>query len=435
MKNKLYICEILIVSDIYYIENAGILIEGNTVKEVGKKSDFCLHENIDTEIIDLGKALVCPGLINLHAHLLYSGFEKIDSSEGLFPWLEKLVDRSKEKNELDLVKSLRQGINEVLSTGTTYIVENTPSKLSITELCNSPLKSLIGIEIFGSEEIDAESIFSNSFNYLSTLESEIKNPKTELTFSPHAAYDVSKPLWERLIKWAESNNKPLLTHLEESPDERNWWQEKSGPAVDFWKKINKLEPKIKYWKQYKSGTDFLSKNNLLTKNLLATHLCQALKSDLIKLKEGNVSLIHCPRSNYYLANGLANIFLWDEFEILWGLGTDSTASNENLDLLEEIKFAINHQNLYNNYKISDSRAFRAITSDPAKILNKGNKIGSLKPGFSADFLIYDISDKSACTYHDPYHLLIWEIKNNKDLKEVYIDGEKVWSNIRQINRI
>lgn len=432
MNRKLHLASIVIINDFYFIENAGILLEGSKIVQVGPKEDFGDLKNY--EVIDHGNSLICPGYINLHTHLLYSNFEKLEYEGGLFPWLEKLVDKTTDKNEADLRSSLKIGIENAISTGTTFLVENTPSKLSIEELSRSPLKSLIGIEVFGSDEVLADEIFNESVENLSGLSSQFSSPKLEITLSPHAAYDVSKPLWEKLSSWSKKNNKPLLTHLEESPEERLWWQEKSGLGINFWKKINKLEPKLKYWKSYKSGVDFLNTNKVLDKNVVATHLCQATRSDLVTLKENSVCLVHCPRSNYFLSNGLANIYLWNELGITWGIATDSILSNENLDLVEEAKFAINHQSLYNSYKISDSEAFKAITSNPAKILRKENELGSLKPSFKADFLIYNLSNKSACTNSDPYHLLIWELKSEEDLKEVYIDGEKIWSNTRHLSR-
>ena len=426
MLRKLHLSSLIIVNEIFFIENGALLIEGSKIIKVGSKSDFGDLNNY--EIVDHGKSLICPGFINLHSHLLYSNFEKENTSDGLFPWLENLLDKVQTTDENTFRDSVNRGVEEALSTGTTYIVENTPSVLSIEELLKSPIKSLVGIEVFGSDEEESKEIFKQIESQFTVLSSNSTfcTPHSEITLSPHAAYDVSSPLWKLLIDWAEENNKLLLTHLEESPEERFWWQEKKGEGINFWKKINKLDSKLKYWKPYRSGVDFLDQNNLLSKNIIATHLCQAYRKDLTALKENGVSLVHCPRSNYYLSNGLANIALWDELGVLWGMGTDSLASNDNLDLIEEVKFAINHQNLYNGYKISDSSAFSAITSKSAKILHKD--IGSLKDGYFADFLVYDISGKDSSTLADPYHLLIWEMKNKIDLKKVYINGENVWSN-------
>lgn len=423
MSKKLLLAKIIITNDREPIVNGALLLNDSQIIEVGKKEDFG-NLKPDLEVIDHGESLICPGLINLHCHLLYSKADQIDGSNGLFPWIKSLIDKTSKWTEKDYINSINYGIDRALSSGTTYIVENTPSHLSASELSKSNLKSMIGIEIFGSEELDAKKIFLEAQENLSTLERQFKN--IDFTFSPHAPYDVSVQLWKELILWSQKYKKPLLTHLEESPEERLWWEEKSGLAINLWKKINKLEPKLKYWKKYNSGIDFLYKNKLLNENFIATHLSQASKEDLKKLNEHNVKLVHCPRSNFYLNNGTANLQFWNKMSFLWGIGTDSIASNNNIDLLEEIKFAINQQNIVYNYKLSAKDAFKSITSNAARVISKDSELGQIKKGYLADFLVYDLQDKSACTYKDPYDLLIWDINNEKDLKEVWINGKRVW---------
>jgi len=419
----LHLAKIIVSSEIEPIFNGAILVEKNKIIQVGKKEDFGNLENY-SKIIDHGESLICPGFINLHAHLLYSKTNKIDGKEGLFPWLEKLVDETSSYSEKELIESIRLGINEVISSGTTFIVENTPSSISADELSKSKLKALVGLEVFGSDDSLSTTVFESNVSILNELQNKFKN--LDFTFSPHAPYDVSVSLWEKLMTWSKENNKPILTHLEESPEEKNWWKEKSGAGIRFWKKIGKLESKLKYWNNYNSGIDFLAKNNLLNKNLTATHLCNATKEDLLSLQKYNVKLIHSPRSNSYLNNGIANIKLWNELGFLWGIGTDSLASNESLDLLHEIRFALKMQDIFFQYKISAREAFNALTLNAAKIISKDNEVGSLKPALSADFLIYDIKEKSGCTYNDPYNLIIWELDNKKNLKEVWINGLQVW---------
>lgn len=419
----LLLSKILITNNGESLINGALLIDNSKIISIGKIEDF--GDLTNYKIIDHGDSLICPGFINLHTHLLYSKLGQINGLGGLFPWLEQLMSNTKDWQEIDYINSINYGINQALSTGTTFLVENTPNILSAQELSKSPLKALIGIEVFGSDEEKADEIFQQ------LLEIEA----IELTFSPHAPYDISKPLWKRLIEWANKNNKPLLTHLEESPEEKSWWQKKSGKGVNFWRAINKLEPKLKYWKQYNSGIDFLNKNDLLNKNIIGTHLCQAGKEDLKLLKEKNIKLVHCPRSNYYLNNGTANLKLWNELGIVWGIGTDSIASNGNLNLLEEARFAIKEQSIICNYSLSAREVFEAITSTAAKIISKEHELGYLKEGYCADFLVYDIKDKPASTYKDPYSLMIFNIDNNKDLKEVWISGQKAWLRTPILNRI
>ena len=428
MTQILHLAEIIITNDKEPVMEGGLLVEDSKIVKVGKREDFGELTDTHTKIIDHGKAIICPGFINLHTHLLYSKIKHINGSNGLFPWLESLVDTVSIWDESDYINSINYGINEAISCGTTFIVENTPNLLSAELLLKSPLKGIIGLEVFGSDEEKASEIFNQALRNLFLLNAQcpaLNAKKLDFTFSPHAPYDVSANLWKELIGWSEKNNKPLLTHLEESPDEKLWWNEKEGRGVNFWKKIKKLDSKLKYWEKYNSGINFLLKNRLLTNSIIATHLCEANKDDLETLKRHNIKLVHCPRSNYYLNNRTVNLKLWDELGFIWGIGTDSIASNENLDLLEELRFTINQQNIVYNNKIPTKNAFQKITSDAAKTISKENQIGYLKPGYYADFLVYDIKEKPACTYHDPYHLVVFEL-TKKDLKEVWINSQRAW---------
>lgn len=421
MDKVLHLAKIIITNNSLPILGGGLLIEDSKILAVGKKEDFGDLRN--TQVIDHGCSLICPGFINLHTHLLYSKLNKLQGKKGLFPWLSGLVDKTSNWTEKDYIASVRFGIEQALSTGTTSIVENTSNLLSITELINSPLRGLIGLEVFGSNEEEAAEIFNKAKEILS---SEPFNSKFAFTLSPHAPYDVSILLWKKLINWSTKNKKPLLTHLEESLQEKIWWQEKSGPAIDFWQKINKLKPKLKYWGKYNSSIDFLYKNNLLSENIIATHLSSATEDDLKLLRKNDLKLVHCPRSNFTLNCGTANIKFWDELGFLWGIGTDSSASNDNLDILEELRFAIKQQELENNYLISAKYGFELITSKAAALLSKEDLLGRLKQRAHADFLVYDIKDKPIATYNDPYNLVVWDINNKQDLKEVWINGDKVW---------
>lgn len=433
MTFNLHLAQTIITNEKEPVFNGAILVENSKIKSIGKKEDFGSLNSFQGQVIDHGDSLMCPGFINLHAHLLYSNIKNIDGSNGLFPWLEKLVDKTSTLSDKDYTDSINFGIENTLSTGTTYIIENTPNLLSAKLLSENSLKATIGFEIFGSDENVADETFKNNLDKLTNLKVQYKN--LDFTFSPHAPYDVSIPLWKKLVNWSHENKKPLLTHLEESPQEKMWWANKSGPATNFWRKINKFESKLKHCKFYDSGTDFLKKNNLLSNQFIATHLCQTTKEDLISLKEKNIKLVHCPRSNFYLNNGTANLKMWDELRLLWGIGTDSIASNSNLDLLEEVRFAINQQKIVYDYSILAKAAFEAITSKAAQIISKENEIGYLKNGFSADFLIYKIKNKSGCTYIDPYDLVISKVDNKTDLREVWINGKKAWIPKPILNRI
>jgi imidazolonepropionase-like amidohydrolase len=96
---------------------------------------------------------------------------------------------------------------------------------------------------------------------------------------------------------------------------------------------------------------------------------------------------------------------------------------------------INHQNLTYNYNIPAKEAFKLITSNAAKIIHREQELGYLKEGYCADFLVYDIKGNPSCTHQDPYNLIIFNIDNKKNLKEVFIKGQQAWIRERILNKI
>lgn len=366
--------------------------------------------------------IICPGFINLHSHLAYTDIHI--EKQGLFPWIKKLV-KELSQNDIDLGLSTYNGALEAISYGTTFVVDNTnhPYK-SLEAFSKSKLKGIIALEVFGSDPEQAEAIFDQHILELSKLENSLdQNSNFEFCLSPHASYDVSTELWHKCLEWSQKNNKTLFSHIAESKEEESWFKSKSAPeAESFWQSIGTLEAKEKNWQKYKGSVDFLAQNNLLNYKLkdkrnplVLTHAVEASKTDLAKLEDNNISLITCPRSNEFLGNSTADIKAWQKLNINFGLGTDSKASNQDLDLRKEINKIPG---------LSAQDKFELLTSKAAQILGKQDEIGSLEPGMSADFTVFELKADLDLDNNDPLELLF--DTEMTEVKAVYINGEEVF---------
>lgn len=360
--------------------------------------------------------IIIPGFINLHSHLSYTNFQI--PSQNLFTWLKELVAKTNQgfspsSNSVD-------GVKELLSNGTTFVVDNSNHPLeSYKAMKDSGIKGLIGIEIFGSNPEEAKKIFQEK---LLELQSLPKDKDIEFTFSPHASYDVSPELWQKTIEWCKANNKKLLTHVAESLAEEKWFQDNNAKeaqsAKDFWQSINTLDIKLKNWKSYSSGIQYLYENKMLDPCLLITHMVHAQKQDLELISKLKIPLATCPKSNLYLGNGLPDYELWQKLSIEYGIGTDSKASNTSLDLRRELKEIRN---------ISAKEKFELITNKAAKIIAKDQEIGSLEPGKAADFVVLEIKPKDI----DLDTINIFNLIMDPDLtkiKSVFVNGILVYMN-------
>jgi 5-methylthioadenosine/S-adenosylhomocysteine deaminase len=361
-------------------------------------------DNIDHDTT-YPKQIIIPGLVNLHCHLVYTGIKT--QSKSLFPWIAELVKiQQMEEASLPSPNSLGAALNRAVagakqaqSYGTSYLIENSNQPLeSFKAMKAAGLKGLIGVEVFGSDPEQAQTIFSNTLAVMNSLP---KDPQIRFTLSPHASYDVSPALWRLCQNWCDEHQLPLLTHVAESIAEEEWFKDSQAPqaksAREFWASINTLEVKLKHWKPYPSSIQYLHANKMLSSNMLITHAVHASREDLEILRSYGAKLISCPRSNIYLENGLPDYDLWQELGMSWALGTDSEASNYNLDLRAEVNAIPG---------LSAKQRFELITNQAATILGRKD-LGVINEGINSDYVVLDVLrddiDLDTC---DPFELVM-----------------------------
>jgi len=268
------------------------------------------------------------------------------------------------------------------------------------------------------------------------LNGALASGRLSVTAAPHAPYTVCPALWRLAKNWAAENNQLLMTHLAESQQECQWFLHnneemsehlrfafgsfRGGPAVP---------DSMFTWKQSGfSPIEHLERHNLLDDNLIAAHAVVVTDSDLTRLGSHGVSVAHCPRSNARLQNGYAPLEKMRLKGLKIGLGTDSLASCEDLDLLAEARFAVTlNRKLNPTTSYGARQALAGITIEAARCLNKANQIGSLEPAKSADLAIFQIPEELSASptfpQLDPYELLLW---GNCQLLELFVDGVSIY---------
>ncbi len=390
------------------IKNPNEVIKNAVITE--KNGITCIQKITDlNQIKNQPQQIIIPGLINLHCHLVYTGIRT--PSQSLFPWIGELLKiQQMEESDLPSLKELGQvsgvslnrtllGAKQAKDYGTIYLIENSHQPLaSFQAMKQAGLQGLIGIEVFGSDPSKASEIFSNTLSVLDSLPSD---SRIQFTLSPHASYDVSPALWKLCQNWCDEHKVPLLTHVAESLAEEAWFQDSQSPqaqsAREFWSSINTLDVKLKHWKPYPSSVQYLEANNMLSTNMLITHAVHASKTDLEILKSYGAKLVSCPRSNQHLGNGLPNYDLWQELNINFGIGTDSEASNENLDLRAEANAIPG---------LSAKQRFELITNKAAALLGRKD-LGIIQEGINSDYITLEILDDNIDLNNcDPFELVM-----------------------------
>jgi 5-methylthioadenosine/S-adenosylhomocysteine deaminase len=216
--------------------------------------------------------------------------------------------------------------------------------------------------------------------------------------SPHAPYSLSEPLLLRCGELLQRRRLPATIHLAESPEEVTYIGLGLGPiATELLPAVGRHSPSHRVCGE--SPVALLDRAGLLSEQLLAVHLVHVGMSDLKLLRQRDVALAVCPRSNHYLKVGTAPLSRFLAASLRVGLGTDSLASNETLSLWDEMRFA---HRLYGE-AVTPQQLVTMATLGGADALGMAGTIGSLTPGKRADLVALAI-DRLDDT--DPYGSLL-----------------------------
>jgi len=422
------------------IANACILVVGNKIEKIVTQD--LLAESVAGRkhlIHDYGRAVILPGFINLHTHLEHTNLRDLAKESDFLDWLPKLMQATGQWSFADRVRSVQQGITEIIAAGTSFVVDSSYNGASIKALAQSGLRALVGLEIFGVDESAADKQWQywvesrQSFLTDEAVSQAISDGRIAITVAPHAPYTVCPALWDKAQKWSQENCLILLSHLAESKAECNWFRSEDKNLKKFLiAAFSKRDPdfadlyeKRIGWKYSShSSVEHLHKIGALTDNLLAAHVVQIDNLDIDLLKKADVSIAHCPKSNTTLKCGITPLKKLLAGKLRIGIGTDSAASSGSLDLLSECRFAVNlHQSLEDPIKISAKEVIEFLTIKAAACLKLDHKLGSLGPGKLADIAVFALPEThSSDSLGDPYESIVG---GGCELEALFVNGEKM----------
>ncbi len=339
-----------------------IFIRDGKIEEIGSKINKVAAQRIDGE----GRKAVLPGLVNAHTHAAMSLFRGYGGDLPLNDWLEKKIwPVEKKLSPDDVYWGTKLACLEMIKTGTTCFNDMYwfPSA-ALEAIEETGLRAVVGLVIlddfpFGSRE-NVEKFWRN------IEKRDIK--EVSFALAPHAVYSVSQEnlIWTK--NFAQANNLPVHIHLSETQKE----------VSDCLKKY-KLRP-----------AEYLAKIGILNKNCLLAHAIWLSDKEIKLLAEKKCNLIYSPCSEMKLASGVFPYLKVKQAKVNVCLGTDSSASNDNLDLFEEMKFA----SLLQKIKEMDpllapsSEIFALATENSGRALKM--KIGRIERGYFADLILVDL---------------------------------------------
>jgi 5-methylthioadenosine/S-adenosylhomocysteine deaminase len=207
------------------------------------------------------------------------------------------------------------------------------------------------------------------------------SPRIRLGVSPHAPYTVSEPLLAAVMNWARAERLPVAVHIAESPAEREFLAQATGPFAAAWEKRQIPLPA----RLGGSPIAWLEASGGLTPNTLCIHAVQVDATDIALLARAGCAVAHCPGSNLRHRHGDAPLGAFLRAGLRVGVGTDSVASVGRLDLLAEARRARTLAGL------SATAALDLCTTDAARALGLDREVGRLEPGMWGDVTVIRVS--------------------------------------------
>lgn len=382
------------------IRDGAVAVQDGRILAVGPESEVRarLARLGALETTALGRAAICPGLVNVHAHLELTALRGRLENLAFFDWIRTLTRlRGERMNAEDLEVSAQWGVVEAARAGVTTIADVGASGAGFQALRQSGLRGVAYQEVFGPDPMQAKKSLAGLKRRIEAQRAE-ETELVRLGVSPHAVYSVSALLFRLVTEYAEREALPVAIHCAESQAEDDFMRSGQGPFAAFLR-----ERGVAWTPPRASPIRYLSDLNVLRVKPLLIHAVRATDEDIGLLTFHGASVAHCPKSNAKFGHGIAPVGRLRQRGVRVGLGTDSVASNNVCDVLDEGRFAqlLSRAAQGDGRLLSADELLRWMTLDGACALGLDDRIGTLEVGKDADLIGVSLAGPHLEPVYDP----------------------------------
>lgn len=406
-------------------ENVDLLIEPRWIAQVQPETLLTRHAVAvrDGRIVDILPAgpararyraaehvalpdhLLIPGLINLHTHAAMALMRGLADDLPLMDWLQRHIWPAEAANvSEDFVRDgTRLACSEMLLGGITTFNDMYFFPAAAAEAATAlGMRAVLGIttlEFPTAYASDADDYLNKG---LAAREAWLDHPLVSFCLAPHAPYTVGDATFSRVLTLAEQLQLPVHCHIHETRDEIAGSQTAHG-----------CRPLAR-----------LQRLNLLGPNLIGVHAVHLDPDEIALLARQGCSVAHCPTSNLKLASGIAPVAALLAAGVNVGLGTDGAASNNRLDLFQEMRLAalLAKGTSGDAAALPARQALRMATFNGALALGLDKRLGSIEIGKAADLCAVDLGGIGKLPCFDPISHLVYAA-GREDVSHVWVDGK------------
>lgn len=393
------------------IENGAIAVRNGEIVAVGTVAEIT-EKFSSSQTIDARGKVVIPGLINAHTHIPMTLFRGIADDLDLQEWLTKYIFPAEAKNVTeDFVRvGTRLGLAEMIRGGTTTYCDMYYFEDAIAdETFKAGVRGVLG-ETMINFLVPDNKTWAEALAYTEKFVKKWQGNSLIIpAVAPHAPYTVLEEQLKEARALSDKLNAPLVMHLGEAQSE-----------TDFVMKEKRMR-----------SIEYVNKIGFLSDKLIAAHVIQANTEELEILKKFNVGIAHNPQSNMKIAAGVAPVPQMLARDLAVGLGTDGAASNNDLDMWEEMDTAAKlHKLITGDPKVlTAQQAFEMATIRGARALHLEKIIGSIEAGKRADIVVVDFDNLNQTPFYNLYSQLVYATKAS-DVHTVIVNGKVLMLNKR-----
>jgi cytosine/adenosine deaminase-related metal-dependent hydrolase len=383
------------------IENGTVVVDGRRIAWVGPRGEGPTGTDVD-----LGDVILLPGLVNTHTHLELTAFRGFLEGLDFFTWIRTLTAaRAAVLDDAAMLDAARVGLAEGLLAGITTYADTCSSGVAVQAMRDFGVRGIVYQEVFGPAPGQRDESMAGLQAAIERLR-PLANDLVALGVSPHAPYTVHDDLMVDASAFAVRHGMPVAIHLAESKEEIAFLREGEGPFAELLRARG-----IDVVRRSHSPVHWLVELGVVVAHPLLIHCVQVDATDIAFIAESHCPVAHCPSSNAKLGHGTMPLKHMLDENVVVGLGSDSVASNNMMDMLAEARQAALMQNAATGRPdaLGARDALALATIGGARALGLDARIGSLEASKDADLAAFPLAGARGTPSFDPEAALVFAL--------------------------
>jgi 5-methylthioadenosine/S-adenosylhomocysteine deaminase len=411
-----------------HIEDGAVLVRDDQIIEVGELSRLReLHP--DEEVRDFGLAALMPGFVDLHTHLEFATMRGLVDDLPYSEWKMQVQEREQALSPEDWENAAQLGALEAVRSGITTLADITESGASARAVAAAGLRAFIYREVSTMVRAEVDEVMARAVEDIDSWTAATDPDLVTVGIAPHSTYTCHPEIYARVGALAIERGLPVSMHLAGSREEYEFVKYGSSKlAVDYRSVYGAGEPG--WLPTGVSPVQYVLQWGLFAvPNMLAVHCTQVDDADIDVLASHDVAVAFCPRCNAKLGMGMLPLRKMLGCGIRIGIGTDSPASNNTLDMFDEMRIGLLIQRAVDEHsRFHVARKFvKLATLDAARALRIDDRVGSLEPGKQADIIAVDLSHSHQIPTRYPYSTLV-HTANQDNVLFTMVGGRVLYEN-------